>query len=424
MKSIDVVDSKYSEPKSISWIDSISKKIILNTFRSLRVGHLALEDDGEVYAFGQDAKDTDIVAHISINHPSAYRYVLFRGTVGSGEAYMLNAWWSPDLLQVIRLFVSNMSTLGAMNSSWSGAYKLFDGFAHKMRTNSREGARKNISAHYDLGNDFFALFLDKHRMYSSAIYTDPKTSLDDASENKLAHICKRLDLNKGDHLLEIGTGWGGMAIYAAKNKGCKVTTVTISKEQYLYARNWVKRENLEHLVNVELKDYRDINSQTKYDKIVSIEMIEAVGHQYYTQFFRKCSSLLRPEGKMLIQAITIQDQRFSPQQNKADFIQTYIFPGGCLPSNAVVAKHVASDTDMQIIGMEDITLDYALTIAEWRRRFFAKLDNVKEQGFDEVFIRMWDFYLSYCEGGFRERVISTAQFLLAKPCARNLPVIG
>lgn len=419
MKSIDVVSKKSSRQLDGGWLDNVARSLVLKTLAQIKFGYLVLEEKGEVHFFGDET--SEIKAHISVNHPLVYRYVLFRGTIGSGEAYMHNAWWSPDLVQVIRLFVSNMSTLRNMDSGWSWVYKSLGSVGHRFRINSKSGSRKNISAHYDLGNDFFSLFLDDTKLYSAAIFSDKAKTLEEASLNKLAHICKRLNLSDRDHLLEIGTGWGGMAVYAAKNTGCRVTTVTISKEQYDYARAWVKREGLENKIDVRLQDYRELSG--KFDKIVSIEMVEAVGYQYYSRFFSLCSQLLNEDGLMLMQAITIQDQRYARERDRADFIQTYIFPGGCLPSNEIIAQHVSADTNMQIVGVEDITLDYAKTLSEWKQRFFASLDEVKAQGFDEVFVRMWDFYLSYCEGGFRERVISTAQFLFAKPRCRALPSV-
>jgi len=259
-------------------------------------------------------------------------------------------------------------------------------------------------------------------MYSSAIFPDESSTLEQAASYKLEHICQRLQLTESDHLLEIGTGWGGMAIYAAKHFSCRVTTTTISKEQYAHTLTQVKAEGLEDKITVLLDDYRDLEGE--FDKLVSIEMIEAVGYQYYEQYFSTCSQLLKDDGLMLIQAITVPDQRYETTKKSTDFIQRYIFPGGELPCLSVIANHITKHTNMQIVGIEDITLDYAKTLAMWRHRFFDKLDHVKAQGFDDVFIRMWDFYLSYCEGGFRERTISTVQALMAKPRCLSLPAIA
>jgi cyclopropane-fatty-acyl-phospholipid synthase len=421
MKSISIIDKKTSSLLDQHWVDRFARHTLLNLLKNIYQGHLTLEENGEVYSFGETQEKANLIAHISVTHPAFYRQVLFGGSIGAGEAYMFKSWWSPDLVQVIRLMAVNMSVLQQLDSKWSALFNFVSRIAHRLRPNTIAKARENISAHYDLGNDFFGLFLDKTMLYSAAIYPSPTASLGEASLNKMAHICERLQLNKNDHLLEIGTGWGGMAIFAAKTSGCKVTSVTISKEQFSYASEWVKREGLENQISILLQDYRLIEGT--FDKLLSIEMIEAVGHEFYHEYFSKCSCLLKPHGLMLIQAITIQDQRFEYARKNTDFIQQYIFPGGCLPSNTVVAQHIQQDTDMQIVGLEDITLDYARTLADWRAAFFANVAAVKAQGFDDVFIRMWDFYLCYCEGGFAERAISTAQYVFAKPGARTLPQV-
>lgn len=419
MKSISMIENKSDSSLQEHWVDNFARHALLKVLRKLEFGHLTLEDKGETFNFGEAKETTHLIAHVSVQHASFYRHILFGGSIGAGEAYMFKVWWSPDLVQVIRLLALNINVLQLLDSKWSGLFNFACRVTHRLRLNTIHKARENIAAHYDLGNDFFSLFLDKTMLYSAAIYPQENSSLEQASLNKMLHICNRLQLNENDHLLEIGTGWGGMAIFAAKHTGCCVTSITISQEQFNYATAWVKREKLEHKVNILLQDYRTIEG--KFDKLVSIEMIEAVGHQFYREYFTRCSNLLKSNGLMLIQAITIQDQRFEYARKNTDFIQQYIFPGGCLPSNAIIAKHINEDTDMQIIGLEDITQDYARTLADWRTAFFNNIAKVKSQGFDEVFIRMWDFYLCYCEGGFKERVISTAQFLCLKPAARFIP---
>lgn len=421
MKSISFIDKNSSSILSQHWVDSFARDTLLKLLKNIQKGHLTLEDNGEVYSFGEPQEKTNLVAHISVTHTAFYRQVLFGGSIGAGEAYMFKSWWSPDLVQVIRLMAINMPVLQQLDSKWSALFNIICRIAHRLRPNTIVKARENISAHYDLGNDFFSLFLDKTMLYSSAIYPTSTTSLEEASLHKMVHICERLQLSEHDHLLEIGTGWGGMAIHAAKTTGCKVTSVTISKEQFVYATDWVKREGLQNRVTVLLQDYRLIEGT--FDKLLSIEMIEAVGHEFYREYFSKCSSLLKPNGLMLIQAITIQDQRFEYAHKNTDFIQQYIFPGGCLPSNTIVAQHINKDTDMQIVGLEDITQDYARTLADWRKAFFTNITAVKALGFDDIFIRMWDFYLCYCEGGFAERAISTVQYVFAKPDTRKLPLV-
>ena len=406
----------------IQWLDRLARKLVLGKLSSISIGTLYVHEhfgEASVKQFGQAPGASDIEAHIHVSNPSTYTQVMLNGTIGSGEAYMDSAWHSPDLVQVIRLMVANIGLLQDLDSRWSFLHKMVLKVLHRLNANSLQGSKKNISAHYDLGNDFFGIFLDPTMLYSSAVFPSEGASLAEASEFKMARICRKLQLKPTDHLLEIGTGWGGMAVYAAKHFGCRVTTTTISREQYEHAKAWVEREGLQDRITLLLKDYRELEGQ--YDKIVSIEMVEAVGHQYYATFFSRCSALLKDDGIMVMQAITIQDQRFESYKNSVDFIQRYIFPGGCLPSNQVVANNIAEHTDMQIVGLDDITFDYAKTLASWRDKFFDHIDEIRAQGFDQRFINMWDFYLCYCEGGFLERAISTAQFTFAKPRCRKLP---
>ncbi|WP_323844591.1 cyclopropane-fatty-acyl-phospholipid synthase family protein [Microbulbifer magnicolonia] len=403
-----------------SWLARLARKLVLGKLGAIERGHLVVEENGERLTFGQPADQAAICAQITVHDDSTYVQVLLNGTIGSGEAYMQGAWSSPQLVNVIRLMVNNMPLLENMDSRWSFLHKAVLRVLHRLNNNSRSGSRKNIAAHYDLGNDFFRLFLDRTMLYSSAVFPREDASLHEASRYKVEQICRKLQLQPSDHLLEIGTGWGGMAVYAAKHYGCRVTTTTISREQYEYAKQWVEREGLQDRITLLLQDYRDLTGQ--YDKLVSIEMVEAVGHEYYAEFFSRCSRLLKVDGLMVMQAITMPDQRYHSYRKQVDFIQRYIFPGGCLPSNQVVANHIADDTDMQIVGLEDITAHYARTLRAWRDGFFAEIGQVRAQGFDERFIRMWDFYLCYCEGGFLERVISTAQFVFAKPRCRAAAV--
>jgi len=402
-------------------LEDFSRKAIHAILGKLTVGTLVLEEKGQVTHFG-NRDDKRVTATIQVRNPLAYYSVFRDGSTGAGEAYMLGYWDTPDLLEVVRLFVLNMHTLQAMGKKqplWRRtAGKMF----HAIRNNSLQGAKRNISAHYDLSNEFFSLFLDPTMAYSSAIFKSESDTLHDASLHKFQHICERLQLTPEDHLLEIGTGWGGLAIHAAKHFGCRVTTTTISHEQYVHACEWIKREGLEDRVTLLEKDYRQLEG--RFDKLVSIEMIEAVGSKYMDEYFQVCSRLLKDDGLMLIQAITISDQRYAQSVNSIDFIKRYIFPGGQLPSNAIITEKIATQTDMQLVGMEDITLDYAKTLAAWRERFWENIDKVRALGSDDVFIRMWNYYLYFCEGGFRERVIHTGQFLMAKPEFRTLPVIA
>ena len=392
--------------------EELSRKAIFHLLEKIAIGSLIVHEGSERFRFGAQT-DEQPHAEIHIHDQALFSQMLVGGSIAAGETYMRGYWSSPDLTQVTRLFCANMDVLGGFDSSQSIFAKVALRVAHFLNRNTHEGSRDNIAAHYDLGNHFFELFLDPSMMYSSALFTDAQTSLEQASVAKLDELCQQLELVESDHLLEIGTGWGGMAVHAARHYGCRVTTTTISKEQYQYALDRVKAEGLTDRVTVLCEDYRALGGQ--YDKLVSIEMIEAVGHDFYSEYFSKCSSLLRNNGKMVIQAITMADQRYEEARDDVDFIKRYIFPGGCLPSVAVIADHLARDTDMQMTHLRDITQDYAITLQQWRERFMARLEEVREQGFGEEFIRMWDYYLCYCEGGFRERVIGTVQLAFAKP---------
>ena len=420
---ITAVDQNKSGAKSLFNMTELSRKAVYAILERLTVGSLVLEENGQIRHFG-DQQDKTVTASIQVKDPAAFMAVLKDGSTGAGEAYMLGQWDTPDLLEVIRLFVLNMHTLQEMGNKQPLWRKLASKMHHAFRANSLTGSKRNISAHYDLSNEFFSLFLDPTMAYSSGIFKNESDTLHDASLNKFQHICERLQLQPEDHLLEIGTGWGGLAIHAAKHFGCRVTTTTISHEQYMHACDWVKQEGLEDKITLLEKDYRELDGNAQlYDKLVSVEMIEAVGAKYYDEYFQTCSSLVKPNGLMLIQAITISDQRFEQSVNSIDFIKRYIFPGGQLPSNAVIADKIATQTDLQLIGLEDITHDYAKTLAAWRERFWDRIDDVRRLGTDDIFIRMWNYYLCFCEGGFRERVIHTGQFLMAKPGFRELPRI-
>ncbi len=396
--------------------ESMARRALLGILGRMQVGNLTIHEGGRTMHFGEES-GAGPHAVVNVHDPKAYRRVLTGGSVGSGESYMLGQWSSPHLVDVIRLFCANMAVLDSMDSGSSLLRRIGLKIAHVLNSNTLTGSRRNISAHYDLGNDFFSLFLDPTMMYSSAVFPDPAATLEVASEYKLDLICRQLELKPGDHLLEIGTGWGGMALHAARYYGCRVTTTTLSKEQYEYTRRRVTEAGLADSVEVLCRDYRDLEG--RYDKLVSIEMIEAVGYEFYSNYFSKCSSLLKPDGLMVIQAITMADQRYEQAKKEVDFIKRYIFPGGCLPSLEIISRHIARDTDMQITNLRDITRDYADTLACWRQRFQRALPQVREQGFDELFERMWEFYLCYCEGGFRERVIGTVQLTFAKPGYRS-----
>lgn len=391
----------------------VARDLLLRILRNIKVGTLTIHDGEEVFRIGDDNRPEAPHADVTIHNGRTYWRVLTGGTIASGEAYIDGDWSSRNLTEVTRLFSANMATMEAMKDNEHWWTKLALKLAHFGNRNTKDGSRKNISAHYDLGNDFFALFLDPTMMYSSAVYPHREATLEEASRHKLDLICQSLELRPEDELIEIGTGWGGMAMFAAENYGCRVTTTTISKEQYEHTLAEVAHRGLQDKITVLCEDYRNLTG--KFDKLVSIEMIEAVGHEFYESYFRCVSNLLKPTGKAVIQAITIPDQRYDFARRSVDYIKRYIFPGGCLPSLKVISENLAAHTDLQMVDLRDITKDYAHTLEAWHHAFLEQLDKVRDMGFDDRFIRMWRFYLSYCEGGFRERIIGTFQITMAKP---------
>jgi cyclopropane-fatty-acyl-phospholipid synthase len=391
----------------------LARSFMLKVLAKLQVGSLVLKEPDETLTFGNHDDPNAPHAEVHVHDNDLYRRILTGGSIAAGETYIEGLWSSPNLTAVTRAFSANMAMLEALSDRQhflaSAALKV----SHWARRNTAARSRENISAHYDLGNDFFSLFLDPGMMYSSAVFPTPESDLATAAAYKLRLICEDLELSADDHLVEIGTGWGGMAIYAAENYGCRVTTTTISKEQYDYAREVVAKRGLQDRITVLFDDYRDLNG--RFDKLVSIEMIEAVGHQFYDTYFSTLSRLLNPHGKAVIQAITMTEQRYEQARDSVDFIKRYIFPGGCLPSLTVISDALSRVTDLQMSNLRDITRDYADTLNVWHEGFLEKLDEVKAMGFDDRFIRMWRYYLSYCEGGFRERIIGTYQITMTKP---------
>ncbi len=317
--------------------------------------------------------------------------------------------------------IRNRAVMEAMDSGLARLASPVRKLLHYLNRNTKDGSARNIAAHYDLGNDFFELILDRTLMYSCAIFERPDATLDEAALAKVERICRKLELRPTDHLVEIGTGWGGFAIHAAKNYGCRVTTTTISLAQHGYAVKRIAAEGLQERITVLLKDYRDLEGQ--FDKAVSIEMIEAVGHHFVDSYFRKCSGLLKPDGMMLLQAITIADQNYKSALRNVDFIKKYIFPGSFIPSVTALCDSITRASDLRLFHLEDLTPNYAETLKHWRLRLFQHLDRVRSLGYPEEFIRMWEFYLCYCEGGFRERYIGDVQMLLTKPASRRAPIL-
>lgn len=358
---------------------------------------------------GVVGEEDSLTATIHVLDPKLLDLLFKNGVLGAAEGYIQGYWQSDNLVDVVQILARNRHILDRINEhSLARASQVLLKAWYKRRKNSLSGSRKNIAEHYDLSNDFFKLFLDPSMMYSSAVFKDPHMSLEQASDYKKDLICQKLKLQPMDHLVEIGSGWGGFAIYAAQHYGCKVTTITISQAQYDEAVQRVKAAGLAHRVDVQLKDYRLLEG--KYDKLVSIEMIEAVGEQYLPTYFKKCYDLLKPNGLALIQAITIEDARYEKALATVDYIKRYIFPGSFIPCISVMTQ-AASEQKLRLKQLDDIGQSYATTLHSWRERFLAQLDAVRALGFDDEFIRMWDFYLCYCEGGFKEGVISDVHLL-------------
>jgi len=415
------VEEIVSAPRLVSEysaLDRLLRRQLIERLKRLEHGTLVLEDACGTVVLGDTS--SELRACVRIHDPAVYRVLAMNGTVGAGEAYIQQQWQCDDLVSLTRLFVRNREMLDGMESgsARAGAWALKAWQA--LRPNTRRGSRANIAAHYDLGNEFFALFLSPDLMYSSALWSGEGDTLERASTRKLDAICTRLELAPGDRLLEIGTGWGGLALHAAGHYGCHVTTTTISREQYELAQERVARAGLTGQVTLLLEDYRDLRGE--YDALVSIEMIEAVGHQYLDTYFRQCSSLLKTNGAMLLQAITIRDQFYDTARRSVDFIKRFIFPGSFIPSVKAIAESLERATDLKIFHMEDIGPHYARTLKIWRERFLARQSEVRALGYPEAFVRMWEYYLCYCEGGFEERQLGDVQMLLTKPLSRRAPV--
>lgn len=396
------------------------RRMLLARMQGMRHGRLIIDDPLGRVELGQPA-DTHpaLVVHVQVDDLAFYRAVAANGSVGAGEAFMDGLWRCDDLVGLIRLLVRNRDLLDGMESGLARMGGLAMKGWHALRRNTREGSRRNIAAHYDLGNDFFSLFLSPDLMYSSALWDGEDDTLALASTRKLDRVCQWLDLKPGDRVIEIGTGWGGFAVHAARHYGCHVTTTTISREQHALAALRVEEAGLDDRVTLLLEDYRDLIGT--YDKLVSIEMIEAIGAPYLDTYFAKLGSLLRPGGRALVQAITIEDHRYAQALASVDFIKRHVFPGSFIPSIQAMLAAKTRVTDLALVRLEDFGISYARTLEAWRERFLGSLGQVRGQGFDERFIRSWEFYLAYCEGGFRERSIGVSHLLMEKPLHGAVP---
>lgn len=402
-------------------LDRFSRRILLKLLERLERGRLVIVDGAERLVFGCVSGAFPLKAVITVHHQRFYGDCLFRGTIGAGEAYMAGFWSTDDLTAVVRIFALHPEVFSGMDTGMARIMAPVVKYIHALNKNTREGSRRNIVAHYDLGNDFYRLFLDETLTYSCGIFERPESTLAEASAAKYERICRKLGLTASDHVLEIGTGWGGFALHAARRYGCRVTTTTISDRQHELAGRRFAEAGLSERITLLKQDYRDLSG--RFDKLVSIEMIEAVGHQFLEEFFRVCSQRLRPEGAMLLQAITIRDQVFDWHKKNVDFIKRYIFPGSCIPSVTAICDAVARATDLRLFHLEDITPHYATTLRHWRGNFFRNLEQVKALGYPDTFIRMWEFYLCYCEGGFAERYLGDVQMLFTKPMCRKAPIL-
>ncbi|HET9010703.1 MAG TPA: cyclopropane-fatty-acyl-phospholipid synthase family protein [Gemmatimonadaceae bacterium] len=393
-------------------IDRIARRIAHAFLARIHTGRLTVVEDGETVVFGAGPPTATVYVH----SPRVWRR-LMRGSRGLAESYLDGMWTTPDLTAVVRVAARNVDGIDRLRRRLAPVRAPIQRAAALVRPNTRRRSRRAIAEHYDLGNDLFELMLDPTMMYSSALFDRPGMTLEEASTAKLERICEKLALGPDDHVLAIGTGWGGFAVHAASTRGCRVTTTTISREQHDYAVESVRRAGLEHRVTVLLDDYPD--HQGRYDKLVSIEMIEAVGWRHFGTFFDTCSRLLEPDGLMMLQAILIDDRAYEVEKAGKSFINTYVFPDGCLPSMEVITRSVARRTDMQTLDVRDLTPDYAETLRRWSASFLQNAERAAALGYDERFKRLWTLYLSYCEAGFAERRITGAQVLFAKPQHRS-----
>lgn len=400
-------DDLTSDSSRSSWY----QKLVHKGFASIKKGFLEVSDGSGKQSFGNP--DSPLRAGLQVHRPSCYGDIVFGGSVGAAEAYMRGDWSSPNLTNLIEVMAANMPVVGKLEAGFASLIQPLRRGIHRLRKNTKAGSRKNIAAHYDLSNEFFKLMLDPTMMYSCAFFEMDSTPLHQASLEKLDRICRKLDLGPQDRVVEIGTGWGGFAIYAAKTFGCHVTTTTISKQQHAHAQEMIAHAGLEDRITLLFEDYRDLEG--RFDKLVSIEMVEAVGHHFLPTYLKTCAKLLKPNGTMLIQAITIPDDRYHAALKEVDFIKKFIFPGSFIPSVGALSGAAAKHTDLRLSHLEDQTHHYALTIARWHENFRNAIHKLPDHLNNQAFKNMWHFYLAYCEGGFRQRVIGSAQLMFSKP---------
>ena len=415
---VDHLADAVKTPKKSTFLTSIFKSGLQKKFKNLKTGHISVNDGDETFSFGDSSSGESV--SVDIHSQEFYVMTGSGGALGIAEAYVAGYWSSDDVVKLFQIILRNRDILLSLEKGFAKLVKPINKMIHRGRQNTLKGSKENILAHYDLSNDFYKLWLDPSMTYSCAFFNNDSVTLEEASIEKLDRICRKLNLSEDDSVLEIGTGWGSFSIHAAKNYGCKVTTTTISDAQFDYARSRIKDEGLESKITLINKDYRDLDG--KYDKIVSIEMIEAVGYEYIPDYFSKLSSLLNNNGLVALQGITYNDQNFEVYKDSVDFIKKYIFPGSCLISIAQIIDVIKKDTDLAMVDMEDITKHYAVTLNRWRKNFMDVIPKVKEMGYSQAFINMWEFYFLYCEAGFSERNIGDVQMIFAKSGSRNINI--
>lgn len=394
-------------------LNRLAKRAVLSRMTQLSHGRLTVHEDNTTTHFGSG---DDPSASITVLDSNFYRSLAFGGHIGAAESYVREEWTTDDLTSVVRLLARNREVLDGLETGLARVSQPFLAALRWLNRNTRTGSARNIQAHYDLGNDFFAAFLDDTMTYSAGVFLNGQSSLQEASIEKYDRLCRKIELAPDDHVIEIGTGWGGFAIHAASRYGCRVTTTTISREQHALATIRIAEAGLADRVTVLLEDYRDLSGE--YTKLVSIEMVEAVGHQYLEGWFQKCAELLTPDGVAAIQAITVRGDWYDPQQRQVDFIKRYIFPGSFIPAISTLSS-ASGTTDLRLTDLEDITPHYAETLRQWRVRFLDKWEDIEAMGFDDDFRRLWEFYFCYCEGGFAEAILGSTQLVFSKPLAKN-----
>ena len=416
--SVDSLANGIQKMQKSTRTTSFFKSILFRKLKSIKSGELTIIDGDNRHVFG--SPDSKFKAELEVFSQEFYVFLGSGGTNGAAEAFTAGYWNSKNLVKLIQLIIKNKKTLLGLESGFARLTNPITKLIHKKRQNTLAGSKNNILAHYDLSNDFYKLWLDPTMTYSSGVFLKKDSSMQEASVEKLDRICRKLKLSSADHVLEIGTGWGSFAIHAAKKYGCKVTTTTISDKQFQYASELISKEALDDKITLLSKDYRELEGT--FDKVVSIEMIEAVGAEYVPGFFEKASSLLKKNGLMLLQGITYNDPDFDAYKNSVDFIRKYIFPGSCLVAMPQILQAIKEKTDMAMIDSEDITHHYARTLEIWREDFLKVLPQVKDLGFSDPFTRIWNFYLVYCEAGFLENLIGDYQIVFAKPDSQNIQI--